>query len=314
MKSARDPGRPCQEVGRSPASQQRGSLVAVNGLWAGLGNRLRFTLSAQAVAEREARSFSYYWPTARGVFEPHMTDIWDYRAHHANPACAVPNLTQRPSRFARERSLTDLRHVTQWRIMGASVLRGDGSEAPWETHLPRLELTSAMAIRLAQERERLPKRYVGIQIRAHGRSHAQSLSDSPVAWFVDRMRAVRGDAPETHFFLSCDDPAAQDWVQTSVPNVHSLADKGAYNSVAGLRDAVIDLYLLAQSSHLIGPHMSSFVQIAWLLGGQHQPFETSAATMAPGSYRETNQQPSKVYQRPEIAVLAQRLRVQRQRV
>ena len=67
------------------------SLVAVNGAWAGLGNRTRFTWSAQAIADAEGRDFAYVWPTRPGLFEPRLTDLWAYPAPQLPVGSVIPN-------------------------------------------------------------------------------------------------------------------------------------------------------------------------------------------------------------------------------
>ena len=70
--------------------KSRRSFVAVNGAWAGLGNRIRFTLSAEAIAEAAGRDFAYVWPTSPGLFEPQLTDLWDYSAPQLPSGSVVP--------------------------------------------------------------------------------------------------------------------------------------------------------------------------------------------------------------------------------
>jgi hypothetical protein len=68
-----------------------------------------------------------------------------------------------------------------------------------------------------------------------------------------------------------------------VPNVTTVGDKGGYNSLPGLRAAVADLYLLASSAYIVGPYLSSFVELAWILGGKSQVLENSIHRFEPGS-------------------------------
>ena len=87
--------------------------------------------------------------------------------------------------------------------------------------------------------------------------------------------------PRTHFFLSCDDAATERQIRETIPNVTSLAAKGGFNTVDGVRAAVADLYLLAGSTHLLGPYWSSFVELAWILGGRSQVLENSVHRFDP---------------------------------
>ena len=53
-------------------------------------------------------------------------------------------------------------------------------------------------------------------------------------------------------------PEVQEAIVARVPGTSGQTDKGPYNSTAALKSAVVDLYLLAASSHLLAPHYSSF--------------------------------------------------------
>lgn len=259
------------------------SLVAVNGAWAGLGNRIRFTLSAEAIAAAEARDFAYVWPTSPGLFEPAFTDLWDYRAPRLPWGSVVPTMTEHRAHLSRKRALTDMRAVSDWVILGSSVLHGDGREAPWESRLPDLVPVNAIQDQVERTRSRLPERYIGIQVRASRTSHPATLEASPVSWFLARMGELVRDDPKTHFFLSCDDPATERQIREAIPNVTALPAKGAYNTVDGVRAAVADLYLLAGSMRLLGPYLSSFVELAWILGGKSQVLENSVHRFDPHS-------------------------------
>ena len=94
-------------------------------------------------------------------------------------------------------------------------------------------------------------------------------------WFVRRMTEIRDGDPAVGFFLSCDVPEVQQEVVARVPETVGLAEKGSYNSRQAVQSAVIDLYLLAASSHLLAPHYSSFPELAHFLAGERFDLETS---------------------------------------
>ena len=84
-----------------------------------------------------------------------------------------------------------------------------------------------------------------------------------------------------------------------------------------MRHAVIDLYLLSQSSHILGPYLSSFVELAWVLGKRRQTLENSVHTFQPGM-RVSNHRPvatgyvapqSTLSLRSPVLVLRDRLRM-----
>lgn len=259
------------------------SFVAVNGAWAGLGNRIRFTLSARAIAEVEGREFAYVWPTRPGLFEPSLTDLWAYDAPRLPWGSVVPTMTEHRARLSRRHLLTEVRRARDWAVLGSSVLHLDGREASWESRLPGLTPVPEISDRVGALRATLPERYVGVQVRAATTSHPSTAKASPVTWFVHRMQEQLSQDPHVHFFLSCDEPGTERAIMDAIPNVTTIGDKGAYNSVDGLRAAVADLYLLASSAHILGPYLSSFVELAWLLGGKAQVLENSVHRFEPGS-------------------------------
>ena len=278
--------------------KSRRSFVAVNGAWAGLGNRIRFTLSAEAIAEAAGRDFAYVWPTSPGLFEPQLTDLWDYSAPQLPSGSVVPTMTEHRAHFSRVRRLSNVGSAKDWVILGSSSLHFDGSERRWESRLAELVPVPAIQDQVVDMQARLPEEYVGVQVRASRASHPETLAASPVSWYVSRMSEYLREHPETHFFLSCDDAATERQIRETLPNVVSLVGKGPYNTFLGVRSAVADLYLLAGSTHLLGPYLSSFVELAWLLGGTRQILENSVHRFSPGSalYRHRPVAPS--YQPP----------------
>jgi hypothetical protein len=122
-------------------------------------------------------------------------------------------------------------------------------------------------------------------LRTHRISHAETLQASPVEWYVDRLNRIREAHPELRLFVSADTPEGLERLRAEVPGCVGVADKGAYNSREGLRAAVTDLYLLAASAHLVGPHFSSFPELAQKLAGPQLRLETSRT--GPSSAFET---------------------------
>jgi hypothetical protein len=91
------------------------------------------------------------------------------------------------------------------------------------------------------------------------------------------MLEIRKDFPNVRYFLSCDDEATRATIGAAVPGVLSITKPGGFNTSQGVQDAVVDLYLLAASAYLVGPHWSSFMDMATLLGGSTLRSETSVS-------------------------------------
>lgn len=255
------------------------SLIAYNGYNAGLGNRLRVVLSAQSLAELEQRQFYYVWPTGR-LFEPELSKIFNYDAGRV-----LSRVTSRllAWRFPyRDPNLNWLQNPTTktlkiWQFRSATELVLPPSATPWPERLRALRPNDRIQnrVRAAFDAYFKDVGFVGVMIRAHSVSHPQTKQASPLDWYLNRLKEIRKSSPETPIFVSCDVAEVQEQVISSFPNCWGLRDKGTYNSTLGVESAICDLYLLASSGYLIGPHFSSFVHLAQHLAGDLVPMETS---------------------------------------
>lgn len=254
----------------------------------GLGNRVRSLLGARALATAHDRTLLYTWPTGRH-FGASMDDLWRFDVRRVPTAVSVALTPWYPYRGP-DLDWMDAHHDEAiWQIRTGHEL-----ELPtgidWTDDLRMLRPTSVVEQRVADfHRAHLAARpYVGVMVRAHNVSHAQTREHSPVSWYLDRLRQIRAERPDIVFFVSCDVPAVQRRLISDIGNAYGLDDKGGYNSRDGLRSAVADLYLLAGSAHLVGPHYSSFPELAAHLGGPQLHLETSQTPWASlGSTRLT---------------------------
>lgn len=258
-------------------SSSRPALIAYNGYDSGLGNRVRVVLGAQSLAAHEGRRFAYVWPTGR-LFGPRFSDLWQVR--EARVPRAVSRLLAHRYPY-RDATLTwlddDARRERLWQLRtGAEIALPPGA-TPWAELYRALTPVPEIADRVQRlhaELRGVP--YVGVMIRAHAVSHAVTREVSPVEWFRTRMAQVAAERPGTRFYVSCDVPEVQEEIVRTIPGAVGQRDKGPYNSVDGVRAAVADLYLLAGSGHLIGPHYSSFLHLAQHLAEDRIPVETAA--------------------------------------
>ena len=146
---------------------------------------------------------------------------------------------------------------------------------PWTEILRGLAPVEAIAERVREvfDTHLRGRPYIGVQVRTHAVSHARTIASSPVEWFASRMRQIRAQRPGVPFFLSCDTATAQARLMREFDGCVALEDKGGYNTTAGVRSALIDLYLLASAQHLVGASYSSFVEMAVFLCDGRVPFE-----------------------------------------
>lgn len=253
-------------------------LVATNISYAGLGNRMRFTLSALSLAHATGREFLYAWPQTDD-FRPPLTRLWDF----GEQEISVQDASAIARDFDYVRRVEDLPDGAD--SLGAWCFRsGDALTLPegaltWAERLR--ELTPAEDIRdkvLGIHAEHFADApYVGVSIRAHERSHSRTLEHSPVDWYLGRMSEMRAVNPDVKFFISCDVPAIQERIIREFPGSYGQDDKGGYNSTEGVVASVVDLYLLAASNYMLVPYWSSFPSMAWELSGQSIAKENSQA-------------------------------------
>jgi hypothetical protein len=264
------------EVGMIPMPGRK-SLVAYNGYDSGLGNRVRVVLGARSLARLENRDFFYVWPTGK-LFGPKMSDLWHFSGHRISRATS--RLLARRWPYVDEKLdwIDDAkRREWLWQIRTGSPLQLPAEAASWTEEFRGLRPVAAIADRVtAFYDENLRGRTtVGVQIRAHAVSHAKTREASPVEWYLTRMKEIRDAVPDVHFFISCDVPDVTARVLAELPNSVAIVEKGGYNTVEGVRSAVCDLYLLASTQYLVGPHWSSFIHLAEYLSNDLLVLETS---------------------------------------
>lgn len=262
-----------------PLSLTKPSLIAYNGYRAGLGNRVRVVLGCQSLAELEGRDFRYVWPTGRR-FGPRFSDLWQVEERLVSRTTS--RLLARIYPYE-DRTLTwiddDKRRQRVWQIATGGSIQLPDEATPWQQKLRGLEPVEPIAQRVCRFRaEHLGNEpYIGVMIRSHSVSHQVTLEASPVSWFIDRMNEIRASHSEVRFFISCDSQDVQESIMATIPGCVAQFDKGPYNSTAAVRAGVSDLYLLAGSGYLLGPHFSSFIHLARVLAGERLTMETSVA-------------------------------------
>lgn len=262
-----------------PYLTRRPSLIAYNGYDVGLGNRIRVVLGSKSLAERENRRFYYVWPTG-ARFGPNLADLWEFRGRTLSRATS--RLLAKRWGYVDETLtwLTDAKRAERlWQIRTGSDLVLPPDCRPWQEEFRALTPSEPIAASVTRQfDEHLRGRpYVGVMIRAHAVSHVLTRETSPVEWFLERMHQIRAADPNINFFVSCDVAEVQQRVLAEVPHCYAQAEKGGYNTVEGVRASVVDLYLLAGASHLVGPYHSSFIEMAVHLSAGQLALETAVS-------------------------------------
>lgn len=254
------------------------SLVATNSNKAGLGNRMRFTLSALSLAEAHGRGFSYAWPQSK-LFKPALTELWEFDHPRISWSDAAELSKEVPYTVKSKDLPEDAGTQPVWHFRSPHALALPEGATPWTERLrglkPVKEIQDRATTLHGEHLRGAP--YVGVMVRAHAKSHVKTLEASPVEWYLERMSELDAAYPGINFFLSCDVPEVQERIIKAFPNSVGQNDKGGYNSVEGVVAGVTDLYLLAASSYMIVPYWSSFPTMAWELADRKIVREHSRA-------------------------------------
>ncbi|MFE7845377.1 hypothetical protein ACFUTX_09330 [Microbacterium sp. NPDC057407] len=253
-----------------------GTVVAVTRKRHGLGNRLRVTLGSRSLARWAQRDFAYVWPTG-DTFGATFDELWQFGEKRISTLRSRLLSARHPYRSHDLTWLAAGRDDRVWQVRTAHALHLPPGATAWGEELQSLTPVPSIAGRVesfySQHLEGGP--YVGVMVRAHAVSNTETLRHSPVSWYIERMKQVSDEHPGIRFFLSADTAEAQEQVFDAVPGTVALSDKGGYNTKAALISSVVDLYLLASSTHLLAPHYSSFPEIAQQLAGPTLRLETS---------------------------------------
>lgn len=252
-------------------------VVAVTHKWHGLGNRVRVVLGSRSLARFEHRAFSYVWPVGP-TFGARFDDLWSIDDPVTTTVSARLSSVRHGYRDHTLEWLDDeARRDRTWLIRTPHALHLPVGATAWEDDLRALSPVPQIAERVRRfHADQLgAEPYVGVMVRAHAVSHDQTRRDSPLQWYIDRLAQIRRQSPDLRIFISADTPESQAAITAAVPGVVGQHDKGPYNSRSALTAAVADLYLLAGSVHLIGPHYSSFPELAQKLAGPGLHLETS---------------------------------------
>lgn len=254
----------------------RRSLVAVMPKYAGLGNRLRSFMGLRALADLEGRRFAYVWPVNK-YFGASMTDLWQISDTRLNAATG---------RFLTTTQQVYIDPTLSWldsaRPRGLWVVR-NGHEVKLPPGAPAWQEQLRATAPADQVREIIESKhaefdgqpYIGVMIRAHKHSHAETLKHSPVSWFERRMHELQEQHEGVRFYLSCDVPELKASLASRFPGTIAVQEEAAYASRRAMVLSTVDIYLLASAGYILAPHYSSFPELAGHLAGPSLPLETA---------------------------------------
>lgn len=118
--------------------------------------------------------------------------------------------------------------------------------------------------------DKITKQYSAQTIGVHIRrtDNNKSIKSSPISAFEKRMQTELEKNPNTTFYVASDDNEVKKYLKKQYPpNVITIFEDTSRNSLEGMRFAVVDLFCLSKTNHIIGSYYSSYSHIASVLGG-----------------------------------------------
>ena len=260
----------------------------------GLCNRMRAIASAQALARAAGTRLTIFWDVTPDVgvrFEEIFERIDQYKIINVCPRNSlrdsllfllygeVDNIRGIPTRW-----------ITRWyfrdRIFG-QVRPGDFSDRRLEQIVRDTKRTlitswwsfygksmldfSIFRLHQAQQAEvneisqTFRNNTIGVHIRRT--DNVNAIRYSPTHAFIAAMKDCVAAEPDVHFFLTtdCGDTERQ-LISLFGHKIITRARKISRNSADGLRDAVVDLFLLSRTSRILGSYYSTFSETAASIG------------------------------------------------
>ncbi|WP_188546599.1 hypothetical protein [Rhodococcoides trifolii] len=236
--------------------------VLLTSLYGGVGNRIKPLLSSRELAIATDREHLVYWKRDHR-FQAKLSQLWNFDVRLVSFVQNAYALKKHPT-VTTGQAVTELNDVSWVNARHHDPFEFAEQPRTWEESFRELvpHESIQVSIRTLLSNSLLSGPYVGLMVRAHNQAHPHTKSTSPVSWFVARINQILEVSPDMSFYLSCDDPGTQAELQSQFPSIVAMKKVGRYNSTAGVQEAVADLYLLAQSSYLIGPAWSTFVHMA----------------------------------------------------
>lgn len=111
-----------------------------------------------------------------------------------------------------------------------------------------------------------PPHIVGVHVRRT--DHTAAMSRSTPEKFRRAMEEEIRRAPDVRFYLSTDDERLKrDWLAAWPRRIVAQPTAAGRDSLAGMREAVVDLWCLAATRKVLGSFHSSFSDTAAEIGG-----------------------------------------------
>lgn len=144
-------------------------------------------------------------------------------------------------------------------------IRACNEFSPNYTYLTYLVPVKTIQELIDLEVRKFPKQIIGIHIRRT--DNDQSIKESPLNLFVEKIEADLIEDKQTHYFLATDAPIVEKELLTLFPSNIIVAKKHfTRNSQEGIVGAMVDMYCLAATTKIYGSYGSSFSSVAARIG------------------------------------------------
>lgn len=119
-----------------------------------------------------------------------------------------------------------------------------------------------VSARIEEKKQELGDHSVGVHIRRT--DNLPAIGKSSTDHFILSMKKELEADPETVFYLATDDLSEEEKLREAFPGkiISNRERDLSRNSIAGIQDAMLDLYCLASTRKIIGSYFSSFTDIA----------------------------------------------------
>jgi hypothetical protein len=217
---------------------------------AGLGNRLRATVSGLCAAKDLGREIIVSWPV-EPQFGATWNDIFEPQPWIVDTAMGNLRMCLSPSDWETEKGRSHIAIKSY-----GQFYRSDEWLQTLQSLKPREEYIATVRAMFGESRP------VGVHIRRT--DNLKSILSSPTTAFFDDMDAY---PKNTRFFLATDDPAEYAAVAERYPgriiNGPGLSER---HTVKGIKEAFTQFLALSQCSEILGSVASSFSEMAAAYG------------------------------------------------
>lgn len=250
----------------------------------GLCNRLRVVLSALRFSEKTGCSVRVEWAKIaecyadfNELFEPLDNNKFSITSRHwwntpvERRNLHLPALIRLPLYSKQIKNYHPQRHPSLSHLCASHnriYLSTGYALMPYPQEMAqRLQPTAELRQRIKQITKQFAAKMIGVHIRRT--DNAVSINESPIECFVQAMRQELDKDCNTAFYVATDDISVRNLLIKEFPqHIHFQQIENCVRStVDGIKDAVVDLYCLAQTDKIIGSYWSSFSDAAAEIGG-----------------------------------------------